>query len=101
VPVVNGNIVDPTTVNVTIAPEFRVATVRVISLAVIVAVPVPLPLPVAVNLTPAVLALAPIVVKSVVPTDVIVYWKPVVKNPALVAAIPRLLLKILMVSLAR
>jgi hypothetical protein len=100
-PVTNGNIVEPVIFNVTMAPKFTVATVIVISLAVVVAVPVPLPLAVAVNLTPAVLALAPIVVKSVVPTDVIVYWKPVIKNPALVAAIPRLLLKILIVSLAR
>jgi hypothetical protein len=96
-PFVNGNIVEPTTVTVAMAPEITDATVMIISLAVMVAVPVPVPTPVAVNLIPTVLALAPIAVKSVVPTDIIVYWNPVIKNPATVEAIPRLLPKILIV----
>jgi len=46
------------------------------------ATPVPEPAPVAVNNTPTVLATAPILVKFVLPTDLIVYDLPTVNEPA-------------------
>ena len=49
------------------------------------ATPVPVPAPVAVNTSPTVLDVAPIAVKSVVPTSEIEYGSPVTKVPALVS----------------
>ena len=46
------------------------------------AVPVPEPTPVAVNTSPTLLLAAPINVKSVVPTDTILYSLPMLNNPA-------------------
>jgi hypothetical protein len=51
--------------------------------AVIDAVPVPVPGPVATKETPTVFDAAPISVKFVVPTEVIIYVSPVEKDPAL------------------
>ena len=42
----------------------------------------PDPAPVAVNLTPTLLDIAPIAVKSVVPIETIVYCCPITKDPA-------------------
>ena len=47
-------------------------------IAVVVAVPVPVPAPVATNTSPMLLDVAPISVKTVVPTVVIVYVVPVI-----------------------
>ena len=56
---------------------------RAVALAAIsIATPVPDPTPVAVNNTPTVLATAPISVKSVVPTVLIVYDLPDTNDPA-------------------
>ena len=48
------------------------------------AVPVPVPAPVAVNVIPGVFDIAPIAVKSVVPTVIMVYLTPRPKLPAVV-----------------
>ena len=53
-----------------------------------IAVPVPEPIPVAVNVSPTVLELAPIKVKSVVPIETILYSSPITNDPAVSVSDP-------------